>query len=140
MNLIDTSTTSPHYFYRKCIGTTNENLNFDIRFKGLSTRFWYWIVWNCKGFHGNHCSHWKRLQFHTTQYQKRVLNPLNPNIKIQIVICCPFTLEVVGFQCEQWLPYKPSTSHCQVFDLHRRIFFAFARVLDALDITSFWFF
>ena len=30
--------------------------------------------------------------------------------------------------------------HCQVFDLHRRIFFAFARVLDALDITSFWFF
>ena len=104
MNLIDTSTTSPHYFYRKYIGTTNENLNFDIRFKGLSTRFWYWIVWNCKGFHGNHCSHWKRLQFHTTQYQKRVLNPLNPNIKIQIVICCPFTLEVVGFQCEQWLP------------------------------------
>ena len=32
MNLIDTSTNSPHYFYWKRIGTTvNENLNFDIR-------------------------------------------------------------------------------------------------------------
>ena len=31
MNLIDTLTTSPHYFERKCIGTTNENFNFDIR-------------------------------------------------------------------------------------------------------------
>ena len=27
--------TSPHDFYRKCIGATNENLNFDIRVKGL---------------------------------------------------------------------------------------------------------
>ena len=31
MNLIDTLTTSPHYFYRKCIETTNENLYLDIR-------------------------------------------------------------------------------------------------------------
>ena len=31
MNLIDILTTSPHDFYRKCIGATNENLNFDIR-------------------------------------------------------------------------------------------------------------
>ena len=30
MNLIDTSTTSPHYFYWKRIGTI-ENFNFDIR-------------------------------------------------------------------------------------------------------------
>ena len=35
MNLIDTSTNSLHYFYWKQIGTTNENLNFDIGFKGL---------------------------------------------------------------------------------------------------------
>ena len=26
-----------HYVYRKRIGTTNENLNFDLRFKGLNT-------------------------------------------------------------------------------------------------------
>ena len=31
MNLIDTSTNSPHYFHWKQIRTTNENLNFDIR-------------------------------------------------------------------------------------------------------------
>lgn len=36
---------------------------------------------------------WKPLQFHTTQ--------LNPNIKIQIFICCPFTfsVEVVRRSC-----------------------------------------
>ena len=48
-----------------------------------------------------------RIETFTIPYNavsKRVLNPLNPNMKIQIVICCPFTLEVVGFQCEQWLP------------------------------------
>ena len=27
---IDTSTNSPPYFYRKCIGITNENFNFDV--------------------------------------------------------------------------------------------------------------
>ena len=26
----DSLTTSPNYYYRKCIGTTNENLNIDI--------------------------------------------------------------------------------------------------------------
>ena len=31
MNLIDTLTTSLQNFYRKCIETTNENLNLDIR-------------------------------------------------------------------------------------------------------------
>ena len=31
MNLIDTSTNPPHYFYWKRIRITNENLNFDIR-------------------------------------------------------------------------------------------------------------
>ena len=31
MNLIDISTNSPHYFYWKRIGITNENLNFDVR-------------------------------------------------------------------------------------------------------------
>ena len=31
MNLIDTSTDSPHFFYRKWIGATNENVNFDVR-------------------------------------------------------------------------------------------------------------
>ena len=37
MNLIDTSTNSPHYFYSKRIGITNDNLNFDvIWFKGVS--------------------------------------------------------------------------------------------------------
>ena len=30
MNLVDTLTTSPHYFQGKSIGTTNENWNFDI--------------------------------------------------------------------------------------------------------------
>ena len=28
---IDTSTDSPHFFYRKWIGATNENVNFDVR-------------------------------------------------------------------------------------------------------------
>ena len=27
MNLLDILTTSPHYFYRKCVGATNENFN-----------------------------------------------------------------------------------------------------------------
>ena len=36
--LIDTLTTSPYYLYRKHMGTTNENLNFDIRAKRV-TRF-----------------------------------------------------------------------------------------------------
>ena len=31
MNPIDTSRNSPHYFYWKRIGITNENLNFDVR-------------------------------------------------------------------------------------------------------------
>ena len=31
MNLVDTLETSPYYFYRKSIETTNENLNFGIR-------------------------------------------------------------------------------------------------------------
>ena len=31
MTLINTTTNSPHYFYWKCTGLTNENLNFDIR-------------------------------------------------------------------------------------------------------------
>ena len=41
MNLIDTSTTSPHYFYWKCIGITNENLNFDIRVYRVKQQ-WQW--------------------------------------------------------------------------------------------------
>ena len=32
MNLLDTLTTSPQYFYRKRIRTTNKNLNVEIRF------------------------------------------------------------------------------------------------------------
>ena len=36
MNLIDTSTNSPHYFYWKRIGITNENLNFDSRVKRVN--------------------------------------------------------------------------------------------------------
>ena len=35
MNLLDILTISPYYFY-KCVGATNENLNFDIVFKGLT--------------------------------------------------------------------------------------------------------
>ena len=31
INLIDTSTNSPHYFYWQHIGITSENLNFDVR-------------------------------------------------------------------------------------------------------------
>ena len=31
MNLIDTSTNSPHYFYWKCIGIKKENLNLDVK-------------------------------------------------------------------------------------------------------------
>ena len=31
MSVIDISRNSPHYFYRKSIGTVNENLNCDIR-------------------------------------------------------------------------------------------------------------
>ena len=37
MNLVDTLTTSPRYFYRKCIRGTNENLNFDVRVKSVNT-------------------------------------------------------------------------------------------------------
>ena len=33
MNLTDFSTPSLYYYYRKRIGTTSENLNFDIRVK-----------------------------------------------------------------------------------------------------------
>ena len=31
MNVIDSSTDSPHFLYRKWIGATNENVNFDVR-------------------------------------------------------------------------------------------------------------
>ena len=31
MNVLDILTTSPHFFYRKCVRATNENLNFDLR-------------------------------------------------------------------------------------------------------------
>ena len=37
MNAIDTSTNSPHYFYWKRIGITNENLNCDVRVKALKS-------------------------------------------------------------------------------------------------------
>ena len=33
MNYSDTLSTSPHYFFRKCLGTINESANFDIMFK-----------------------------------------------------------------------------------------------------------
>jgi len=36
MSPTDNSTNSPHHFYGKSIGTANENLNFDIKVKGLS--------------------------------------------------------------------------------------------------------
>ena len=35
MNVIDTLTNSPHYFYWKRIWIANENLNFELGFKGL---------------------------------------------------------------------------------------------------------
>ena len=41
MILIGTSTTSPHYFYWKCIGVTNENLNFDFRVNRVKQQ-WQW--------------------------------------------------------------------------------------------------
>ena len=45
MNLIDTSTNSPHYFYSKRIGITNDNLNFDvIWFKGVSIGVLEWLT------------------------------------------------------------------------------------------------
>ena len=31
MNLIDILKLSPYYFYRRFLGATNENLNFDLR-------------------------------------------------------------------------------------------------------------
>ena len=37
MNAIDTSTNSPHYFYWKRIGITNDNLNCDVRVKALKS-------------------------------------------------------------------------------------------------------
>ena len=33
MNYSDTLLTSPHYLYRKCLGTINESAKFDIMFK-----------------------------------------------------------------------------------------------------------
>ena len=43
MNLLDTSTTSPHYFYRKRIGTTNKNVNILILgFKKFNQASEYW--------------------------------------------------------------------------------------------------
>ena len=66
-------------------------------FKGLSTRFWYCVVWNCKRFQCQQWLPWKPLQFHTIQ--------LNPNIKIQILICCPYTfpVEVVRRSCWRFI-------------------------------------
>ena len=37
MNLIDILSTSPHYFYGKWIGATNENLILILGFKGLTS-------------------------------------------------------------------------------------------------------
>ena len=31
MNVLDVLTISPYHVYRKCLGATNENLNFDLR-------------------------------------------------------------------------------------------------------------
>ena len=42
MNLIDTSTNSPHFFYWKRIGITNENLNLMLGFKGLRSQRLLW--------------------------------------------------------------------------------------------------
>ena len=42
MNLIDTSTNSPHFFYWKRIGITNENLNVMLGFKGLRSQRLLW--------------------------------------------------------------------------------------------------
>ena len=36
MKFLDILTTSPHYFYSKCVGTANEDLNFIFGFKGLN--------------------------------------------------------------------------------------------------------
>ena len=36
MNLPNIFTISPHHFYRKCVGATNENLNFDLRVKAVA--------------------------------------------------------------------------------------------------------
>ena len=41
MNLIDTSTNSPHYFYWKRMRITNQNLNFDIRVWRVNLNFFH---------------------------------------------------------------------------------------------------
>ena len=38
MNLLVILLTSPHYFYRKCIEATKENLNFDLRVYSVKQR------------------------------------------------------------------------------------------------------
>ena len=42
INLLDTSTTSPHYFHGKRIRTTNKNLTVDIRFLKFNQASEYW--------------------------------------------------------------------------------------------------
>ena len=46
MNLLDISSTSPHYFCRKWIGPTNENSNFDLRILRVKRNFS--LVWPIK--------------------------------------------------------------------------------------------
>ena len=44
MNLLDISSTSPHYFYGKWIGATNENSNVDLRVKRVKRTICFCFV------------------------------------------------------------------------------------------------
>ena len=103
MNLTDFSTTSRYYYYGKRIGTTNENLNFDIRVKtdNLKKGQKPGMQSTGGGRSGSPCPHpHKSLHFHAPATQAITYNP-SSSIFIftgSISPCCRSNINVVFTQ------------------------------------------
>ena len=87
VNLTDFSTTSLYHYYRKRIGTTSENLNFDIRVKkdNLKKGQKPGMQSTGGGRSGSHCPHpHKSLHFHAPATQAITYNPSSSILSLQV--------------------------------------------------------
>ena len=124
VNLTDFSTPSLHHYYGKCIGTTNENLNFDIRVKTDNLKKGQKPGMQSTGG-GRSGSPWphphKSSHFHAPATQARTYNP-SSSIFIftgSISPCCRSNINVVFTQHTDWaiprqhqLVFNTGEPHC----------------------------
>ena len=124
MNLTDFSRSSLHHYYRKRIGTTNENLNFDIRVKtdNLKKGQKPGMQSMGGGGSGSPCPppH-KSLHFHAPATRARTYNPSSSIFVFtgSTSPCCRSNINVVFTQHTDWaiprqhqLVFNTGKPHC----------------------------